>query len=142
MTRVTAALAVLAFVVGGLALPAAALAQGDPFTPPRPLVPPSQPEPQPVPIAPGREAGDDGLDGGQKALIVLAGVAVLGGIAAAIIIDARRRRPVTEEDMRPGRATGANAGHDAEHRRADHRKRRAKAKTARESRKKNRPKRK
>lgn len=123
-----------ALLMGGLAAPAAH-GQANPFTPPQPLVAPEQAEPQPI-----RAADDDDgeLETWQEVLIFLGGAAFLTGIAVAIVMDARRRRPVTEAELHPGRA----AAGDPEHRRADHRKRKSRQRTQRAARKKNRPKRK
>lgn len=117
-----------------LAAATAARAQSNPFTPPAPLVAPEEATPVPAPV----QDDDDGLSGAQQAFIFLGGFGLLAGIAGAIILDARRRRPVTAEDLRPDRATQG----DPEHRRAEHRKRKGKQKTQRAARKKNRPKRK
>ncbi len=117
-----------------LAAAPAAQAQSNPFTPPAPLVAPEAATPVPAPVA----DDEDGLSSGQQALIFIGGFGLLAGIAGAIILDARRRRPITEEDLRPDRATQG----DPEHRRAENRKRKGKQKTQRAARKKNRPKRK
>lgn len=135
--RVTALLLHLALVVGTLAAAAApASAQRDPFSSPQPLVTPERPNVERAPI----EEEDEGLETWQELIIFFGGFGVLVGIAAAIIIDARRRRPAADEELKAQRTAGSE-GHDAEHRRAENRKRRAKAKQARESRKRNRPKR-
>ncbi len=111
------------------------LAQSTPFTPPQPLVPPEQVTPAPVNTT---DPDSEGLKGWQEALIFAAGFVLLFGIGVAVVMDARRRRPVTEEDLHPARA----AAGDPEHRRAEHRKRKSKQRTQRQARKKNRPKRK
>lgn len=135
--RATAALAPLLAVLALLA--PSAVAQSDPFGSP-PVVAPSAPQVERAPVAPGvADEDDDGLESWQELLIFLGGLAVLGGIATAIIVDARRRRPHANEDLRARRAAGEE-GHDPAHRRAENRKRRAKAKRARDARKRNRPK--
>ncbi|PTL54962.1 hypothetical protein [Paraconexibacter algicola] len=134
MTLPRSVLALLAALLTlAVAVPAAS-GQSNPFTPPAPLVAPEEVTPVPAPVP----EDDDGLETWQQALIFLGGFALLAGIAVAIVVDARRRRPVTEEELRPSRA----AQGDAEHRRAEHRKRKGKQKTQRAARKKNRPKRK
>lgn len=127
-------LVLLAAFAIALAGATAVQAQSNPFAPPAPLVAPEAATPAPAPV----EDDDDGLSSGQQALIFIGGFGMLAGIAAAIILDARRRRPVTAEDLRPERATQG----DPEHRRAENRKRKGKQKTQRAARKKNRPKRK
>lgn len=131
----TSLLALLVVVLAGVLAVPAAHGQSNPFTPPQPLVAPEQAQPQPV-----RTADDDDgeLETWQEVLIFLGGAALLTGIAVAIVMDARRRRPVTEEELHPGRA----AAGDPEHRRAEHRKRKSKQRIQRQARKKNRPRRK
>ncbi|WP_372789271.1 hypothetical protein [Paraconexibacter sp.] len=129
-------LAVLITALLLLGVPApVALAQSNPFTPPQPLVPPEQVAPEPANLA---DPDSEGLEGWQEALIFAAGFVLLFGIGLAVVMDARRRRPVTEEELHPGRV----AAGDPEHRRAEHRKRKSKQRTQRQARKKNRPKRK
>jgi len=134
MTVTRSLSALLAALVLALVVAPGARAQSNPFTPPAPLVAPEQATPVPAPDP----DDDDGLSGWQQALIFVGGFGLLAGIAAAIILDARRRRPVTEEELRPGRASQG----DPEHRRVENRKRKGKQKTQRAARKKNRPKRK
>jgi hypothetical protein len=110
-------------------------AQSNPFTPPAPLVPPEQPDPEPANV---KDPDEEGLKGWQETLIFLGGAALLFGIGITIVADAKRRRPVTEEDLHPGKASAG----DPAHRRAEHQKRKSKQRTQREARKKNRPKRK
>jgi hypothetical protein len=94
------AAAALAAVVLCLALPVGAGAQSAPS-----LGAPSEEESAPV-VAETTGAEDDGLDTWQQVLIFAAGVVLLGGIAWAIIGDARHRAPVTPR----GRASAAAAG--------------------------------
>lgn len=112
-----------------------AFAQSNPFTPPAPLVPPEQQAAEPANV---QDPDEEGLKGWQEALIFVAGAALLFGIGFTIVADAKRRRPVTEEELHPGRA----AAGDPAHRRAEHQKRKSKQRIQREARKKNRPKRK
>lgn len=112
-----------------------ASAQSNPFTPPAPLVPQEQPEAEPADVA---DPDEEGLEGWQETLIFIAGFALLFGIGLTIVADAKRRRPVTEEELHPGRASAG----DPAHRRAEHQRRKSKQRIQREARKKNRPKRK
>lgn len=112
-----------------------AMAQSNPFTPPAPLVPPEQPAAEPANVA---DPDSEGLEGWQETLIFIAGFALLFGIGLTIVADAKRRRPVTEEELHPGKASAG----DPAHRRAEHQRRKSKQRIQREARKKNRPKRK
>jgi len=126
---------VAALLLCGSVAPAA-LAQSSPFSAPQPLVPPEQATPAPVNTT---DPDSEGLKGWQETLIFIGGVALLAGIGIGVVMDARRRSPVTEADLHPGRAAATG---DPEHRRAMDRKRKSKQRTQRSSRKKNRPKRK
>lgn len=84
MKSLVALLAVSALV--GFAPPAAA--QSNPFGP----LPPAPQDPPPVP-APPRQADEQGLAKWQQALILVAALVVLGGIAWAIVRDARQAAP-------------------------------------------------
>jgi hypothetical protein len=109
---------VLLMALVALGTPALAPAQQSPT-----LGSPSPQETAPAP-ATTTDPADEGLDTWQQVLIFAAGVVLLGGIAAAIIGDARRRAP------RPARAgRRARAGED---RAADHRHRQAGKQRARE----------
>ena len=116
-----------------LAPAASALAQSSPFAP-IPEAPPQQAPPAPA----EDDDGQDGLSDTQQLLIALAGIVLLGGIAAAIIRDARRSAP--------GPVAGGTAldgdGRPVKGSRTPPRRRvkqnRAKAKTARQARKRNR----
>ena len=111
-----------------LMAPAAAPAQG-PFSP----IPPA---PQPQATAPPEEEDDDeeGLTSTQQLLIGLSGIVLLGGIAWAILRDARSAAPVLrrgrdDEDVHRPKGSQKPAG-------VRHRQSRAKAKAARQARKK------
>lgn len=121
----------LSAVLLAAVLPSSASAQSSPFAPPAPLVPPEQQAPEPVNAA---DPDSEGLKSWQQTLIIASGFVLLFGVGVAIVMDARRRRPITEEDLHPVRA----AGHDAAHRRIEHQKRKSKQRTQRAARKKNR----
>ncbi len=74
-----------------VAAPLAATAQQSPFEGLPPATPPDQ---KTVTSNPSSATTDSGLDTWQAALIVLGGVALLGGIGLAIAKDARERAPV------------------------------------------------
>ncbi len=115
-----------------LAAPGAALAQGGGAFQPLPPAPPDQP----VTAAPNQGADDDeGLSQTQQLLIGLSAMVLLFGIGWAIVRDARSVAPV---DARPATPTG-----DAPQPRGSrtpagtrHQHNRAKAKAARQARKK------
>ncbi|MBI5106531.1 MAG: hypothetical protein HZB46_16360 [Solirubrobacterales bacterium] len=122
----------VALVLLSLALlaPVAAAQVSDPFGP----------TPQPVAPAPSDDGGDgnssttnkdDGLESWQQVLIFLGGGILLVGIGWAIVSDARRNAPATEEELHGSK-------HDAHHQLRKSRARK-KQKIAKASRKKNRP---
>ena len=124
--RLTALLCLLA-----LAAPAGALAQGGAFDP----LPPAQPDPQTTvpPQDVNNQDEDDGLSNRQQVLIGLSGFVLLLGIGWAIVRDARSAAPVEDrraagDDPRP-KGSQKPAG-------VRHRENRAKAKAARQARKK------
>ena len=136
--RLTSLIA-LALVAAALLAPTAAFAQGSPFTP----LP--QPAPQPVPtVVAADDDEDDGLNRTQEILIGLAGVVLLGGIAWAIVRDARTNAPV--DDPRRDPVLRGGLDDTEESRRAGSRtpkqqrvkSNRSKAKAARQARKRNR----
>jgi hypothetical protein len=77
------------------AAPAAALGQSDPFGPI-----PQAPQQQPTQTQPPSSSIDDssGISNTQLLLIALAGAALLGGIAWAIVRDARQAAPPDARD--------------------------------------------
>lgn len=112
-----------------------ASAQSSPFAPPAPLVPPEQQAPEPANVS---DPDEEGLKGWQETLIFLGGAALLFGIGFLIVADAKRRRPVTEEELHPGKALAG----DPARRRAEQQRRKNRQRIERQARKKNRPKRK
>jgi hypothetical protein len=117
-------LAALAAVVVVLALAPAAHAQQAPT-----LGAPTQTAP---PVTTTTAASDRGLKTWQELLIFGAGIVLLGGIAIAIIGDARDRAPTADR-----RAVTEPAG-PKRHRQRDKDRAREKARTARAQRKRNR----
>ena len=114
-----------------VAAPLAATAQQSPFEGLPPATPPDQ---QTVTTDSSTVTTDSGLDTWQAALIVIGGVALLGGIGLAIAKDARERAPVDAGGV-------AAEQHDADaHKRARQAKerQRQKQKAARASRRRNR----
>ena len=113
-----------------LAAPAGALAQGNPLGP----LPSPAPEPAETVVVASDDSGD-GLESWQQALILGAGVILLGGIAWAIVSDARNRAPVKDGELaHPGLDGPVKRNRSAKQRQRA----RAKAKTARRQRKANR----
>jgi hypothetical protein len=122
--RPSVILAVLALAVA----PAAARAQFEPL-------PPAPPDTTPTVVVPSNTAdsGNGGLKSWQQVLIFGAAAVLLGGIAWAIVTDARSRAPVKEgETHRPGETTRPRRS-EREKQRA-----RARAKAARAQRKRSR----
>ena len=114
-----------------LALAVPAVAQDNPLGP---LPTPAPAPPETVVVAPDPNGGD-GLDGWQQALIFGGGLVLLGGIAYAIISDARRRAPVSEKE-----AGHPALGHAPKRNRTDKQRQRdrAKAKQGRKQRRQTR----
>lgn len=96
MRRPTATAALVALLLIGLAAPAAAQ-QGEPFDPDGSPLTPAPEQPAPAPAEP-LEPGDDGLAGWQLGLLLGATVVLLGGIAFAIVRDARQSAPVDPDE--------------------------------------------
>jgi hypothetical protein len=139
-SRATPLLALVAIVVA-LAVPSGALAQSGPSTPS--LGAPEPQETTPPPVTTDSNPNDDGLKGWQTALIFAAGLVLLGGIAVAIVGDARRnapRRGSVGERRRSGAGPGADELDDVGHRHRQATKQRArqKGRQARASRRRNR----
>lgn len=128
MTRAAVLLVVLALLA---VAPALAPAQ-TPFAP----LPPAQQPQQTATQAPPRPSSqqDDGLKTWQQTLIFLAGLALLGGIGWAIVSDARSRAPVVDRDLEADRRTRGARVPPARRKQQ----RRAKGKTARAQRRRNR----
>jgi hypothetical protein len=81
------------------------------------------------------DASDGGLATWQEALIFSAGLILLGGIAFAIVADARRR---TGDERRDPLAQTAGAGGGHRHKQQSKQRARAKARAARAQRRRNR----
>jgi hypothetical protein len=126
---------VLLIVLAALGTPALAPAQQSPR-----LGSPPPEETAPAP-ATTTDPSDEGLDTWQQVLIFAAGVVLLGGIAAAIIGDARRRTP---RPARAGRGAGGRDGaaddraSEHRHRQAGKQRARQRSRAARAARKRNR----
>ncbi len=129
--RLRAALLTLV-LVGALLAPArAAFAQGSPF---QGLPSAPQTVPQQTVTTTSGSLDDGGIASWQQVLIVIAGVVLLTGIAIAIVRDARSRAPMKETDIDAGKR-GSDAHQTAK---ATKQKQRAKAKAARQARRRNR----
>ena len=117
-----------------LALAPAAAAQDNPFGP----VPQAPAPQQPAPAQAPDPQQDDGLGDTEQLLIGLAGIVLVSGIAYAILRDARRRAPETttthqalDSDGRPVKGSRTPPNQRVKQNRA-------KAKVARQARKRNR----
>jgi hypothetical protein len=97
-------------------------------------LPPAQTDTSTVATTSTSTTTDGGLKRWQETLIFLAGVALLSGIAYAIVSDARKVAPVTEEERSGAHPTSPGSARKAH----DKAKARQKAKRARAARKKNR----
>jgi hypothetical protein len=124
----------LAAVLVALCAPAAAYAQSAPS-----LGAPEPEETAPAPVTTD-DPTDDGLETWQQVLIFAAGIVLLGGIAAAIMSDARRRAPARGARGRAPTRDGADVpgepGH--RHRQATKQRARQRARAARAARRRNR----
>ena len=125
-------LVLLAVCSLSLALPAAGLAQDNPFGP-IPQAPPEQPPPVQAPDDPN----EDGLKDWQQLLIGAAGIVLLGGIAWAILRDARQAAPADDRRRSLDDPVDKPKGSRTPPTRRV-KQNRAKAKTARQARKRNR----
>jgi hypothetical protein len=129
----TARLLLAVLLAAALLPPASALAQQDPFGP-VPQAPPEQPAPAPLPQ---QQDEDEGLDSTQQLLIGVAGIVLVSGIAWAIVRDARRAAPAEDrrdDPLHPGtRTKGSRTPASARVKTG-----RARAKAARQARKRNR----
>ncbi|MFL5845237.1 MAG: hypothetical protein ACJ762_11125 [Solirubrobacteraceae bacterium] len=127
--RIAARILVALALLGG---PAAALGQDNPLGP---LPTPAPTTPDTV-VVNAPAADDGGLEGWQKALIFGSGFVLLGGIAWAIVSDARHRAPVKDGELaHPGLDGPIKSNRSQKQRERD----RAKAKVAKAQRKRNRP---
>jgi hypothetical protein len=127
MRTAAALLAALAVLAG----PAGALAQENPLGP----LPQAPPGTTPtVVVAPPTTSDTGGLQTWQQVLIFGAAIILLGGIAWAIVSDARNRAPVKEGEMAHPGAGGIKRNRSQKQRERA----RAKAKTGRAQRKRNR----
>lgn len=115
-----------------LALPLAAVAQDNPFGP----IPQTPPE-QPAPVQDPTDPTGDGLSDWQQLLIGAAAVVLLGGIAYAIIRDARNAAPADDRRRSLDDPLDKPKGSRTPPTRRV-KQNRAKAKTARKARKRNR----
>ena len=131
-------LPILAACVLGAAAGPAAAQSGDPLGP----LPPA-PENPPV-VVPTAADDDEGLAGWQQTLLIVGGALFVLAIGVAIARDARRHAPDdSRRPARPAEGFAGGPGSGASPGRArltprDRRRARAKARTARASRKKNR----
>jgi hypothetical protein len=140
MSRLALALSLLALGAASLTPPAAA--QDNPFGP----IPPPPPQQQTVAGDPNADPfqEDEGLSRTQQLLIALSGIALLGGIAFVILRDANQAAPAASRgrDRVPDGSALDTAEQRAKGSRPPKKQRvaqgRAKAKRARQQRKKNR----
>jgi hypothetical protein len=128
-----ARIVVLLLLCAPLALAPVAAAQDDPFGPVPQAPAPQQPAPAPAP-----DPGDDGLGDTEQLLIGLAGIVLVAGIAYAILRDARRRAPETTTAPRPLDSEGRPVKGSRTPPDQRTKQNRAKAKVARQARKRNR----
>jgi hypothetical protein len=103
---------------------------GQPFGPV-----PQAPPPQPAPAAPATEE-DEGLGDTEQLLIALAGIALVTGIAVAIVRDARQSAPESSYAALDAEGERVKGSRTPPTKRV--KTNRAKAKTARQARKRNR----
>ena len=96
---------------------------------------PEQPD---VPVPETVDPTDDGWETWQTLAVTAAGVLLIAGIGIAIVGDARRAAPVTEDDLRHEQAMFEDDRGERMHNRGGKARTRKKQKVARQSRKKNR----
>jgi hypothetical protein len=125
MRAMRSARVLLAVVVLALFAPTAAFAQGA-FDP----LPAATPAPEPVVTVPATSDPSGGLSGALQFLLFGVGVVIIGGIGFVIWRDARRNAPDTSE------ATVADDSRASHH--ATKKRNRARAKRARQARRRNR----
>jgi hypothetical protein len=114
-----------------MALGSAVASAQNPFGGGPNIAPRVQEEPQ------ATKTDDDGLGTGQTLAIMFGGAAVLGGIALAIVADARRRNTARSDGHEEDRQK-ARVEKEAEHRRRKQQARK-KGKAAKQARRSNRP---
>jgi hypothetical protein len=130
MRKLLARVLVLSCLALAVAGPSVAGAQTDPFG----GLPPAQQETTTVDTTTTTTADDGGLERWQEVLIFFAGVALLTGIAVAIVGDARKNAPVTADEAAGAHRHGTGGARKAQ----DKAKARKKAKAQRQARKHNR----
>ncbi len=131
MRTLLARLLVLTCLAFALVGPSVAGAQSNPFG----GLPPAQEDTTTVTTTSTSQTTDDGgLERWQELLIFFAGVALLAGIAFAIVGDARRNAPVTADEAAGAHKHGTGGARKAQ----DKAKARKKAKAQRQARKHNR----
>jgi hypothetical protein len=96
---------------------------------------PEQPD---VPVPETVDPTDDGWETWQTLAVTAAGVLLIAGIGVAIVGDARRAAPVTEDDLRHQDALLRDEGGERLHQKGGKAKARKKQRIARQSRKRNR----
>jgi len=118
--------------LAALLAPAAAIAQENPFGP----IPQPAPQQTQAPVADEDPTNDDGLSSTQQILIFLAAIILLGGIAWAILRDAKEAAPA--DSHAPLTADGERIKGTRAPPKQRVKKGRSKAKAARQARKRNR----
>ncbi len=129
VARVAALLCILALVA-----PTAAVAQGGGAFQPLPQAPP--PQPTTVAADADDDGDEDGLSSTQQMLIVLSALILMGGIAWAIMRDARSAAPAETRGAPAAAGDGPQPRGSRKPAGVRHRDNRAKAKAARQARKK------
>lgn len=107
MRTLTCRALVLTCLALATAGPGIAVAQVNPFG----GLPPAQQEETPTTPAPtSRSNADEGLKRWQEVVIFLVGVALIGAIGFAIVKDARKNAPVTEDERAGAHRSSSTAG--------------------------------